>query len=531
MIHYATASVQPARVGPQPDNGSGGWPVARSQFNNDHSTDHLGGIQATGHYLGGGFDGNGGQGVVMHWDADASGQPDSAFVPVYGWTPGQNASAVGLAKITGQNAPMVMVVGGRATAFVRVLRKRPNRWGYTNPMHSDNDSSWIPSHTDWPSDTEYSSPASWPDGSLDVSTEWPNAKGCCANGACSYCGSTRQLFQSLQLLVESDPTSHAFRRLFLAGAYSSEELTAGRLEDGTDEVTLFEIHLTEQALRAPASQGLGLVAKTRTQVNGDRRMVFACAYDDSRQCSFNASFGLFVDPDREALSAYSSKAWRPDNGPITITEFGPPVVAAGDNEVVLCSEPNFGGQCEILNLEEKFFAKLDSTQMANDSTRSIRVGAKVTVELFDQSEFRFGQRGSDWRTYGPGNYPTLDGFDKRISSVIVHLTSENPQRPGPGQVTVCEGANGTSLCSVLSRGDYRYPAGPSSKVNATGGSFGICNDWMSSVILPPGGRVILYWNDQLGGASLNLYNGGSGYRTYNLADYGWDGVVSSVTVP
>jgi hypothetical protein len=140
---------------------------------------------------------------------------------------------------------MVMVVGGPDTKFVRLLRKRPNRWGYTSPTRHTEDTKWVPDHTNWPDPSyEYPKPPSeWPDGSLDVSAEWSYAKECCVKvGTIDLCRSgtysdtTRQTFQSLQLLVQSNAQTHAFEGLYLVGGYASgQHMAETKLETGEDD--------------------------------------------------------------------------------------------------------------------------------------------------------------------------------------------------------------------------------------------------------------------------------------------------------
>lgn len=577
-ITYPSNGRNPSLLGPQPEDGTGGSATAHAQFHNNHQENHLGGIQASGHYLGGGFDGtNGGQGMVMIWDVDT--QTGSAFHPVYLWFSDQNASAVGLAKPPGQNAPMVMVVGGANTSFVRLLRKPPNRWGYTNPAAGSEDSRWTDGDTRWPSPS-HDNPepsAEWPDGSLDVSTAWPYARECCLYTkwgvpydclSGTYCGTSRQVFQSLQLLIETDEVTHAARRVLLAGAYATgESFASGRLEVGTDEVTLFELKgLTAEKLRAPVDATLGLIPVDRIPVRGNRRLVFTCAYGAWRcplgtgvcsktaagdfqcgnkipcvetgdhQCSFNASFGLYIDPDDESVTAYSSRAFRPDNGgPITITEFGPRPISMADNLVELCTEATNGQNCVVLTPQQKFFPTPASIGLPNDEISSIRVGRNVVLLAFDQGGFAFNtydsdDDGRDWRLYEPADYPYLDTMNDRISSVIVRWKSEVPQRPGVNQVTVCDDADGGALCSVLDVGEYPNPTGAANLVDGTDGSFGLTDNWMSSVILPPGGKVTLYPDADFQGTPVELWNGLEIYQTINLTDHNINDSVSSVWV-
>jgi hypothetical protein len=557
MIKYYTKSETPQCLGPQAFNGKGGTPIARSQFN--YVSDHPGGIQTFGHYLGGGFDANsGGGGTVMHWDvngprADTSvpecSQPGSAFVPVFRWESGKQTSAVGIAKLTGQNAPMVMVAGGTNTSFVRVLRKRPNRWGYTNPERSDEQTKWTPDRTQWPSPTNTNyAPENWPDGSLDVSTEWPYSKECCSIpgplDSCilyvdgSYCGTTRAVFQSLQLLVESDGDSHATRSLYLAGAYASEQDLdlESVLTNGVDEMTLFKLNLTAEKLRAPMSEQLGLVGKTRVNINGDRRMVFHCAIDGDRKCNFSASFGIYVDPDRESLSAYSSWAFRPEgNGPVSVVEFAGPNLGEllGDDEVQLCTEPNFQGTCATVPVSQAFLATTEHVGITNDETHSIRVGNKATLVAFVDGSFSYNTaNGSDpgrnWRVFESGDYPTLGDFPGKMSSAILRPKNQDLQNPGPGQVTVCSEPDGTGICAVLRPGLYPDSEGWSSPVDGTGGAFGVHNDWMKSVIVPPGSRVRVFADTELGGDAVVLENSTTTYKTINLSNLGFK--VSSVAV-
>ena len=248
-------------IGPQPDTPNTYTEViAHTTAPRFQNSGHLGGIQATGHWLVGGVENsNSGQASLSFWDTVDVRAP--RLVREHTITDGE-ASAIAITKMWGFNSKFVMAVGGRGAA-VRMFVVENSDVGPRLEIDAVSDR-----------------------GLLNLGASWPAGPG-------------GEGFQSLNFVAQDNG------ELFLIGMWGQGETHP---EQGTDKAVLYRVNHSNFA------------NFTLTKI---AEKVFVCQFEGRRQCAFNATGGVFVDADADRLVVYSSKAWRPDddNSPITFVEF------------------------------------------------------------------------------------------------------------------------------------------------------------------------------------------------------------------
>jgi hypothetical protein len=202
--------------------------------------------------------------------------------------------------------------------------------------------------------------------------------------------------------------------------------------------------------------------------------------------------------------------------------------AFNDDEVCICRDINFQGTCVLLEKNTHFYANPTTLNpVGNDALDSIATGANVKAKLCTDSEYR-----GTCTTIGPSQkYYLVDfinGFNMHdsVSSMRVDSVFDNCLAPPAGKVSLFEDANYGGDCVLLDAGNYPSPAF-TSDANGHGGSFGLRNDSVSSLIVGGGVTLVMYWNINFGPGTIQFNTGAA---PPNLGPYNWNDGASSVRV-
>jgi hypothetical protein len=186
--------------------------------------------------------------------------------------------------------------------------------------------------------------------------------------------------------------------------------------------------------------------------------------------------------------------------------------AFDDDSACLCDGPNLTGYCQIFTMGPAGYPNPASfAPFGNDALSSMAIGASVTVIAYDAGQFYYRnvcpvftscsamQRYDGSRVSGQyAQYSTLPGFDNVMSSVrlmnyIDMATCFNGAAPLDGKVAIYTDGGFSGDCVVLSPGVYPNPDWAYG-TSGTKGTFGMHNDWMSSVKVSNKAWVLLYNN-------------------------------------
>jgi hypothetical protein len=217
----------------------------------------------------------------------------------------------------------------------------------------------------------------------------------------------------------------------------------------------------------------------------------------------------------------------------------------GPNEAIVCPDANYYGNC--VRVPVGLFP--NSAGVGNDSMSSAKVGSNVRLSLCTDGGF-----GSLCQTLGPNARVThMDsvgdfmnghhGFNDQVSSMRLEVSSKPDCRdlnPPQGWVyltrysaswynftfkTVWIGQNGIMDCvAVPYDTNNRTPTIVDNVIDV-----GFANDALYRIVMPSNSHVVLYNDQNRGGANVHLY-AASQRRELWLSDIGWANRVTSLTI-
>lgn len=186
------------------------------------------------------------------------------------------------------------------------------------------------------------------------------------------------------------------------------------------------------------------------------------------------------------------------------------------HEVIVYSDPNFGGNCAAL--ASGFYPHAANFLVGNDAISAIKVGSAVRIRIYKDPVFA-----GDWNVYAPGTITAgLGGFDNKVSSIRVEPASRSQLCDDlrEGEIALFEHPHRRGDCVVLP-GDESY---------ANAESMGIENDCISAMVNNSARRLTAFWHPSFdfGGIELPPHSKVDALPTDSFTRTGLNDNISSV---